>query len=242
MNLDNITKGMIVKNYKELCRLLELDVKTGGARKNQLEWIEDYIGYDKEGHKFIIKDIHDDIEIIPMKTRGGLTYTVDYPAFNVDFEDWKSIGIYKITRDNEIYIGSTTVGFRVRFLGHLDKGNTISTLEMLNSGAIFEILEKCNNMTENEIRNLEKEYIKYYESMPEKYNLVNKTHLARNKRKKVYEYKIIKRFDTSTKNMVTEYKRGNKLLCEERDKIDNDVDVIKMVGLIKEEENVDEFR
>lgn len=73
MKLENLKKGMIVKNYKELCSILELDVRTGGARKNQLEWIEDYIGYDKEGHKFIIKDIHDDIEIIPMKTRGGDT-------------------------------------------------------------------------------------------------------------------------------------------------------------------------
>ena len=74
MKLDNLEIGMVVKNYKELCRLLELKPTTGGARKNQISWIEDYVKHEKQGHKFIIKDVYSNIEIVPMRdNRGGDT-------------------------------------------------------------------------------------------------------------------------------------------------------------------------
>lgn len=72
MNLDNIKEGMIIKNYPELCKILELEPQKGGnARKCQQDWIDDYISYVKDGHKYIIRDVYNDIEIIPMNTRGG---------------------------------------------------------------------------------------------------------------------------------------------------------------------------
>lgn len=73
MKLDSLEIGMVVKNYKELCRLLELKPTTGRGRQNQMAWIEDYVKYEKQGYKFIIKDIYNDIEIVPMRGRGGDT-------------------------------------------------------------------------------------------------------------------------------------------------------------------------
>lgn len=77
IKIENLKLGMIIKNYKELCKILDVDVKTGGARQNQIAWFEDYFSYKKEGHKFIITGIFDkDIE--PMQGRGGANNTVEY--------------------------------------------------------------------------------------------------------------------------------------------------------------------
>lgn len=57
MNLDNISENDIIKNYKELCVLLELPIETGGKKIKQMKWIEEYIKYEQNGHKFIIKKV-----------------------------------------------------------------------------------------------------------------------------------------------------------------------------------------
>lgn len=72
MKLDNIEIGMTIPNYKALCKILGLKPTTGMGRQNQIAWIEDYVKYEKQGYKFIIKDVYSDLEIIPMKdNRGG---------------------------------------------------------------------------------------------------------------------------------------------------------------------------
>lgn len=59
MKTEKLSVGMIVKNYKELCILLEVECKTGGdSKKSQLKEIERYINYEKQGHKFIVKEIY----------------------------------------------------------------------------------------------------------------------------------------------------------------------------------------
>lgn len=57
MNLSNIKSGMEVKNYKELCALLEIPIKTGEAKKKQMKDIESFLTFKKSGHKFIIEAV-----------------------------------------------------------------------------------------------------------------------------------------------------------------------------------------
>lgn len=57
MNLDNLTEGLIVKNYKEMCNLLDVEVKTGNSKRGQLKEFERYFKYTKQGHKFIIEEV-----------------------------------------------------------------------------------------------------------------------------------------------------------------------------------------
>lgn len=59
MNIKNLSEGQIIKNYKELCELLEIKVVTSNSKKAQFKELERYISYDKEGNKFIIKEIYD---------------------------------------------------------------------------------------------------------------------------------------------------------------------------------------
>lgn len=71
MNLNNLKPGMRVKNYKELCKLLEMPVKSGYAKKKQMKEVDEVIKYEKSGQAFIIKEIYDKktIKLVPLKSR-----------------------------------------------------------------------------------------------------------------------------------------------------------------------------
>lgn len=51
--------GMIIKNYKELCTILNEEAKTGKAKQLQLKNWKRYFDWEKDGQKFIIVDIYD---------------------------------------------------------------------------------------------------------------------------------------------------------------------------------------
>lgn len=59
MKIENLKEGMVIKNYKELCELLEIKYTTGGAKQNQLIELKTWCKYHKEGKKFIIDEIYD---------------------------------------------------------------------------------------------------------------------------------------------------------------------------------------
>ena len=58
MNIENLCEGLVIKNYKELCRLLEIKVEAGNSKKAQLKELDRFIKYHKEGNKFIIDEIY----------------------------------------------------------------------------------------------------------------------------------------------------------------------------------------
>ena len=51
--------GMVIKNYKELCIVLNEEVRTGKAKQLQLKNWQRYFDWVKDGQKFIITDIYD---------------------------------------------------------------------------------------------------------------------------------------------------------------------------------------
>ena len=57
---ENISVGMVIKNYKELCNLLNIPILSGGNMKqSQIKQLKCYMDFDKSGQKFIITDIFD---------------------------------------------------------------------------------------------------------------------------------------------------------------------------------------
>ncbi|EPB8173210.1 hypothetical protein ACRTAL_002387 [Clostridium perfringens] len=70
MNIKNLTEGMEIKNYKELCNILEIKVTDGNSKKKQLNELTTYCKYEKIGRKFIIKEIYDK-QIINLDTIAG---------------------------------------------------------------------------------------------------------------------------------------------------------------------------
>lgn len=60
IDTNNLELGMVVKNYKEMCRILNEQVCEGNSKKAQLkEWAR-YFLWEKKGQKFIILDIYDE--------------------------------------------------------------------------------------------------------------------------------------------------------------------------------------
>ena len=176
MKMENLHEGMVIKNYKELCALLEIEVFGGNQKRSQMKDLETYCSYHRDGYKYIIDEVYE------TKKSRVVYHGIIYPNLKIDFEDFTSIGVYKIQLGNKVYVGSTVEGFRARFQGHYANYNTLPTKEMLRNGAEFTILEKCNGMTEPEVRSIENEWIRAYSENPE-YVLVNEREAHSNEKK-----------------------------------------------------------
>jgi len=59
MNIKKITEGDIIKNYKDMCSILEEEVKAGNSKTAQLKEWERYFDFSRKGQKFIIEKIYE---------------------------------------------------------------------------------------------------------------------------------------------------------------------------------------
>lgn len=168
-----VKEGDCIKNYKELCKILDLPVLGGCSKVSQLKELKRYLDYEKDGQKFIITEIYD----TPLKKDDKRSYgnnkKYEHSNFIIPDKYKNCIGVYKIQKEFKIYIGSTCMGFKKRFIGHL-KGELKHTKELLDSGAIFDYLWIApNNCSNEKIRNMEKFYYDRYSNLNE-YEVINK--------------------------------------------------------------------
>lgn len=68
LKIFNLEEGMIIKNYRELCKILGIKPSTGNGRISDHYWFEEHFSYRKEGHKYIIKTIYWDREPTPKRS------------------------------------------------------------------------------------------------------------------------------------------------------------------------------
>ena len=62
MEIKNLKEGQVIKNYKELCKVLEIEEKPGKSRQLQHKHFNQYFEYKKEGNKYIINKIYENAE------------------------------------------------------------------------------------------------------------------------------------------------------------------------------------
>lgn len=77
MKVQNLRKGQILKNYGELCEVLEVKRKTGNSKKAQMKELQRYVDLEKKGYKLIIKEKYNKPKR-KIETRGGANNTVGY--------------------------------------------------------------------------------------------------------------------------------------------------------------------
>lgn len=58
MNVNNLKEGQTIKNYKELCEILDIKATTGCSKIKQLEDLKIYCNYIKQGNKYTIQEIY----------------------------------------------------------------------------------------------------------------------------------------------------------------------------------------
>lgn len=74
--ITSLNEGMIVKNYKEMCKLLNQSPTTGEARQNQIKNWERYFSFERNGQKIIVKEIFDTPIPLPEKPKKVKTKSV----------------------------------------------------------------------------------------------------------------------------------------------------------------------
>lgn len=186
MEVNKLYSGQVIKNYKELCKLLNIKVKTGNSKKAQITELKRFCSFTKEGQKIIINEVYD-IPLPENKNMGNTSKFKIYKNFNVNEESKDNIGVYKITLGNKIYIGSTAVSFRKRFQQHHQGYEKLMrhTYDMLQNGGKFDILHDMTGIEDIElIRMVEDEYIKEY-LLLHQWEVINKELQAKVKRKKI---------------------------------------------------------
>lgn len=76
LNLQNIGTGQVIKNYKEFCKLLGIEPKSGRSKKFQEEKLREFVEYHKEGNKIVIDKIkHKTGTLIDRRTLGNTCKT-----------------------------------------------------------------------------------------------------------------------------------------------------------------------
>lgn len=189
MVIGSIKVGMKFGNYRQVCAALKEPIKSGSSKRSQIKRWKRYFNYEKIGNGFLIKEIYEDP--IPKPRRLG-SRRKDFPGFVIPYEKENSIGVYKITLGADIYVGSTTVGFRARYRQHRTDDTIQASHFMVNNGGEFDALEYMDGCSEEEIRKREEYYIKLYRHK-NAYNVVNiideiPLYLTNKSHKKKYKY------------------------------------------------------
>ena len=90
MKIENLKVGMVIKNYKELCKILEVEEKKSGSKKYQLQSFERFFRYEKQGNKFIITEIFNDpLPVIDGRGKNPNSHGnnhIGQPVFKNDLE------------------------------------------------------------------------------------------------------------------------------------------------------------
>ena len=60
IDTSRLESGMVVRNYKEMCEMLNGEICDGNSKKAQLKEWSRYFAWEKKGQKFIILDIYDE--------------------------------------------------------------------------------------------------------------------------------------------------------------------------------------
>lgn len=102
MNIQNLTAGMTIKNYKALCEVLEIKSTTGKSKTLQLKELERHVKYSKEGNKFIIDQIYTNA-IEKIDNRGGNN--------KVFIDDFKALMLYmmKNNKSQELLLSKSAL-------------------------------------------------------------------------------------------------------------------------------------
>lgn len=101
MKISNLHTGMILKNYKELCQVLEIEAtkKANNSRLAQFKELERYCKYHKDGHKIIIDEIYSkELEKVDKRRDGNNNHQakcIRYLLLNL-------LSQYKISNDEVI--------------------------------------------------------------------------------------------------------------------------------------------
>ena len=147
MKIENLKVGQVLKNYKELCNVLDIKVASGKQKQLQLKELERFIIYHKEGNKIVVDEIRSkELKKVDNRNEGN---NIKY-ANDIEYLILKLLNRFEIT-------GNEKVGFSKNFLfSHcglvndnykIIKGNTLKFSQMINMPV--QTISECFDYTSN---------------------------------------------------------------------------------------------
>jgi len=94
---NNLYVGMVVKNYKMLCHLLNQEPKTSDSKKAQEKEWKRFFDWTREGQKYIIINVHNNQLPKDDKRYDGNNKNnrKEYEQFQISIEDDQKKGVYR---------------------------------------------------------------------------------------------------------------------------------------------------
>lgn len=157
MNIDNLKVGMEVKNYKELCNLLDIKPKSGNTKIAQFKEFDRYFTYEKVGNKFIITSILDEVkEKVDMRTQGksanNNVFADDFRTLMIFLMNNEPSGCFELPKN---LLGKTLSLLNQNYLDARDKVNKLSEITGVHQQQIYEFYDNnSKKITETIERNL----------------------------------------------------------------------------------------
>lgn len=139
--MNKLKKNQVIKNYKELCEIMDWKVSVGNSKKAQLKELEKYCKYYMEGQKFIIDKVY--------RTPKIQTSNSEY------IQDIQNIILHEIVKNKyeNLIITSKTLYKICNMINdnYNSNKNNISKQFNTNIGIIFDVYMMVNGINLNAI-------------------------------------------------------------------------------------------
>ena len=166
IDVSNLKEGNYVKNYKELCSMLNQPIYAGTQKKSQLNEFKRFFDYEKIGIKFYIKKIYN--EPIPKEHK--------YPANTkyTEYIEYILLSYLSTKHNGEIYIPSQYLWFKLgmvnyNFIRLQNKDDINELIELDEKMTLFQInnfyrrcRSKLKNITDGALKSFEKQKLINY--------------------------------------------------------------------------------
>lgn len=149
MKIEKLYVGQVIKNYKELCSILNVEAKKTGSEtyKRQLKDFERYFKFHRQGHKIIINSVNSQVgEKMDKRQEGNNKKHID----NIEYLILILLNNFEINEDERVgfaknllynHVGLANTNYKIL------KGNThtFSQMHDMPSQVIHECFDYTNN-------------------------------------------------------------------------------------------------
>lgn len=150
MKIENLKVGQVVKNYKELCTILEIKTTTGTAKISQFKELDRYCTYHKDGNKIIIDKIFQEVQPKMdnrVNNKGG--NNVKY-ADDIEYLILSLLNKFKISKSERVGFSKNLLFSHCGLINEnyrIIKGNTLRFSQLIDMPV--QTINECFDYTNN---------------------------------------------------------------------------------------------
>jgi hypothetical protein len=152
MKIENLKAGQVLKNYKELCEVLDIEPtsKANNSRIAQFKELSRYCKYHKEGHTIIIDELYSkELEKVDNRSNNKGGNNVKY-ADDMEYLILRLLNKFEISKDERVGFSKNMLFSHCGLINEnyrLVKGNTLKFSQMIDMPV--QTINECFDYTNN---------------------------------------------------------------------------------------------